>query len=377
LTGGPDPARLARIRQRFTDFAAASADLRLYRRLAEGAAADEQVASLLLAAAPGQARPVLWFAALHDLLLRHPELPAARWYPSVVGPDRVPSGDPWPDVRRTVLEHEEELRETIATHRTQTNEVNRAVYLAVGLALAARDLPASPLVLVELGASAGLLLTLDSYRIELDQPAGIQVLGAPDSPVTCVGVDRSAPPLPHLVLPPMGARVGLDLAPVDLDDEAAVRWLEACIWPDVPGRVERLRAAVALARRSRPCLVTGDMLDDAAAVVEAAARDVGDPHVVVFSSWALSYVASERREALAEVLAEVARSTGSLSWLTAEPVGCAPGLPQPGVDLPEGTTVLGARRWRAGREVAPETWGTCHPHGSWLDLTVPPHGGLA
>jgi hypothetical protein len=376
-TFAAESSRLARIQQRFTEFAAASSDLPLYHRLTEQAAHDEEVASLLLAAERGQARPVLWLAALHDLVLRQPDLPAARWYPSVVGPDRVPSGDPWPDVRRTVLEHAAHLRETIRTHRTQTNEVNRAVYLAVGLALTARDLPERPLVLVELGASAGLLLVTDRYRIELEQLGGVQVLGSPGSPVSCRGEDRSTEPLPRLLVPPVVARVGLDLAPVDLDDADAVRWLEACIWPDVPGRVDRFRAAVALTRQSRPRLVAGDMVDDAAAVIEAASRDVPDPHVVVFSSWALSYVPRERRATLAQVLGDVARRTRSLSWLTAEPVGCVPGLPPSQERIDESTTVLGARRWRSGRELTPEAWGTCHPHGAWVDLTVPPERGLA
>jgi hypothetical protein len=351
--------------------------LPLYHALAERVADDEETAALLLAAATGQARPVLWFAALHDLVLRRPELPAARWYASVVGAERVPSGDPWPDVRRTVLENAAALRRTIATHRTQTNEVNRAVYVAVGLALAARDLPESPVVLVELGASAGLLLATDTYRIELAQPGGLQLLGSRDSTVTCRGEDRSTPPLPRLLVPPITARAGLDLAPVDLRDTDAVRWLEACLWPDVPGRVERFRAAVALARTSRSHLVAGDMVDNTPAVIEAASRGLADPHVVVFSSWALSYVPRERRSALAGVLDGIGRRTGSLSWLTAEPVGCVPGLPSSYERLDDGTTVLGARRWRDGRELTPEAWGTCHPHGSWVDLTVPPDRGLA
>lgn len=370
-------ARLERIRRRFREFAARSPDLPLYHALAERVADDEETAALLLAAATGQARPVLWFAALHDLVLRRPELPAARWYASVVGAERVPSGDPWPDVRRTVLENAAALRRTIATHRTQTNEVNRAVYVAVGLALAARDLPESPVVLVELGASAGLLLATDTYRIELAQPGGLQLLGSRDSTVTCRGEDRSTPPLPRLLVPPITARAGLDLAPVDLRDTDAVRWLEACLWPDVPGRVERFRAAVALARTSRPHLVAGDMVDNTPAVIEAASRGLADPHVVVFSSWALSYVPRERRSALAGVLDGIGRRTGSLSWLTAEPVGCVPGLPSSYERLDDGTTVLGARRWRDGRELTPEAWGTCHPHGSWVDLTVPPDRGLA
>ncbi len=101
-----------------------------------------------------------------------PDLPAARWFASVVGPDALPEGDPWPDVRRTVLDHRAELTHLIATRSTQTNEVNRCVYLAAGLGAVCADLPDRPVVLVELGASAGLLLGVDRYRVELTTEDG-------------------------------------------------------------------------------------------------------------------------------------------------------------------------------------------------------------
>ncbi len=85
-------------REMFVQFAATYPGLPLYRAICEGVAGDDEVASLLDAARPGQARPVLLLAALHDLVLRRPDLAAARWYPSVTG-EALPDGDPWPDVR--------------------------------------------------------------------------------------------------------------------------------------------------------------------------------------------------------------------------------------------------------------------------------------
>jgi hypothetical protein len=92
------------------------------------------------------------------------------------------------------------------------------------------------------------------------------------------------------------------------------------------------------------------------------------------SSWALTYVQRDRRLLVAEALAELASDGRPVSWITAEPPGCVPGLP---VDDPDGTdaddertrpeTVLGARRWRDGGEKAPVVWGHSHPHG--VELT--------
>ncbi|GAA2166304.1 hypothetical protein FHX52_1027 [Humibacillus xanthopallidus] len=370
-----DSERLARIQRRFAEFGQEYAALPLYGAVARAVADDAEAASLLLVARPGQARPVLWFAALHDLVLRHPDLPAARWYASVVGREHLPPGDPWPEIRETAMGHRAELTDLMATRSTQTNEVNRSVYLAAGLALAAADGPhrpgvPGPIALVELGASAGLLLGIDRYDIELESGTGTTQLGRSGSPVRCRGLDRSRPPLHGLTLPPVEGRAGVDLHPVRLDDADAVRWLMACLWPDVPGRVERFVAARDLMLVDPPHVVEGDMLDAMpSAVSSARAGSHPDAHVVVFSSWALSYVAPERRADLAAAMDLLSRDVAELSWLTAEPAGCAPGVEQAETGrVGAGGTVLGLRRWRSGRERPPVALGTCHPHGEWLDL---------
>jgi hypothetical protein len=135
---------LATLQSRFADFASSYPQLPLYSAVCRALARDDECASLLQAAAPGQDRPVLWLAALHDLVLQQPEVRAARWYASVVGRDRLPAGDPWPDIRRTVLDHAGELRTVIGSRTTQTNEVNRSVYLAPPSLSPARTGPADP-----------------------------------------------------------------------------------------------------------------------------------------------------------------------------------------------------------------------------------------
>lgn len=371
----PDRAdRLARIQRRFAEFAAEYAALPLYSALCRNLAHDAETASLLLAARPGQARPVLWLAALHELVLRRPDTPAAQWYPSVVGDAGVAHGDPWPDVRRTVLEHRDELVESIATHGTQTNEVNRAVYVSVGLVAATADVAGTPIALVELGASAGLLLGVDRYAVDLVGSERTRTLGDLASPVRCSGIDRGEVGAQLGIgraLPAVVARVGLDLSPVDLDDDEAVRWLEACLWPDVPGRVERFRAARALLRTDPPVVLAGDMVDDIGrAVLRARQAPDFEGHVVVMSSWALTYVAAPRRLELETRLGALAHDVSALSWLTAEPPGCAPGVAADNPPEGGGGTVVGVRRWRGGRELEPMVLGTCNPHGQWIDLSL-------
>ena len=174
----------------------------------------------------------------------------------------------------------------------------------------------------------------------------------------------------EVAVPTIGGRVGVDLHPVRLDDADAVRWLQACLWPDVPGRVERFVAARDLMLADPPLVVAGDLVDAMpSAVASARARSGADAPVVVFSSWALTYVARDRRRDLETALEQLSGDVAALSWLTAEPAGCAPGVEPPGPALLSGGgTALGLRRWRSGRERRPVALGTCHPHGEWLDL---------
>ncbi|GEN81169.1 DUF2332 domain-containing protein [Actinotalea fermentans] len=374
---GPDaePTTVREAQQMFRNFADGFSELRLYRTLALGIAADDDVARLLLAARPGQARPILLLAALHDLVLAHPELPAARWYPSVTG-GPVPDGDPWPDVRDAALTHADRLRRVIATRGTQTNEANRAVHMGALVAEASTDVPDAPVVLLEMGASAGLLLELDAYRIEIGAPGtpGAAVLGDPASDLVTQGELREGS-VAGLRLPRVVGRVGLDLAPVRPDDDAELRWLEACLWPDQPERLERFRAAVRHVRARPPHLVRGDMVADLGAVARRAVQDADDAageraHLVVLSSWALTYVRPERRADVAATLATLADDGRPVSWVTAEPLGCVPGLPElgPGAWAGEADpeTVLGAHLWRDGTALPPALWGVSHPHGAWL-----------
>jgi hypothetical protein len=348
----------------FASFGSAVQGLPLYQRLAECCAVDAEVASLLEAAQPGQARPVLFFAAVHDLVLRRPDLPLARWYPSSTAPGELATDDPWPTFRATVLAHRAELEAVIATHSTQTNEVNRVVLLAPLLAAACADEATRAVSFVELGTSAGLLLGFDRYRTDV----GGVVVGDDASSVRLAGEvrgdqhpDLSTFPT-HIV-----ERVGIDLDPVSLDDIDRVRWLEACLWPDQQPRVERFRAAVDVMRPDPPRIVTGDFVD---ALPRVIAGLVPDTHLVVFDGWALTYVERERRPLVADALAAAASRGRPVSWVSAEPPRCVPEIEAPPrVDADEETTpdtVLGIRRWRDGNELPPAALGWAHPHGAWL-----------
>jgi hypothetical protein len=114
---------------------------------------------------------------------------------------------------------------TLATRKVQTNDVSRAVAWRWPATLARTR----PLVLVDVGCSAGLGLVADEV------------------PMTWTDRDGRALPLhAGTVL----ARLGFDAEPIDPTRAADVEWLRACLWPGDVDRQERLEAALAAFARA-------------------------------------------------------------------------------------------------------------------------------
>lgn len=368
---GPD---LDEILRRFE--AAAEASLPrapLYSRLSRGVAGDPATARLLLHAPPAQRLPVLLFACVHWLLLDDTTTDEAvtlrGHYPNLTDPPAA--GDPYPSFRSFCSHHEPLLAGLLASRTTQTNEVGRCAVLLPALGLLTAEV--GPLALLDVGTSGGLTLLADRYHYRYETADGTaDEVGPADASVTLVCGTRGAVPVPA-EMPAIVARLGLDRDPVDLLDDDAARWLEACVWPDQADRFHRLRAAIGLARDDPPAIASGDAIDDLAATV---ARLPDDAHVVVTNTWVLNYLATEEQRAYVAALEGIGAER-DLSWVMAESPYLTPGLPWPtGVssrDDPTGAdatndgvqTHLVLTRWRGG-ERSVEPLGTCHPHGFWL-----------
>jgi hypothetical protein len=177
------------------------------------------------------------------------------------------------------------------------------------------------------------------------------------------------PPLPSAP-PPIRSRQGIDLNPIDVTDDDECRWLAACLWPGLPDRAARLRAAIALARQTPPELQRGNILDH----VEATVRAVDDDVVpCVISTWVLAYLSRPDRRALHDILATIGRER-DLALVTGEYPHVADWLPEPPVaadiDDPRGASLLGVSTWHDGTETAsPVAW--VHSHGRWLQWLPP------
>jgi hypothetical protein len=210
-------------------------------------------------------------------------------------------------LRPLAADHGQELADVMLKRRTQTNEAARCATLLPLLA----TLP-QPLALIEVGASAGLTLLPDRYSYDF---AGHRVPGTdPLGPVIACE-PRGNVQLPDRV-PAVAWRAGLDLNPLDVTSDDDMRWLECLIWPGESGRLARLHAAIATARRDPPAIHQGDLLTDVPALARQAPADAT---LVIFHSAVLGYVPARRREEFATVV----RDLGAV-WISNEGPGIVP-----------------------------------------------------
>lgn len=320
----------------------------LYEHLAERAADDDEVAGLLAPAA----EPALLLAAAHRLVQADPVHPLSRYYPSLGGFDGVDSGT-WPTFRDFLLERTDRARELIASRRIETNEVGRATGLYPAVAKVAKE-SGGKIGLLEAGCAAGLLLGLDRFGYRYQCDGGEQLVAGPAK--APVGLhcaldlgEGAVTPKPAKKIS-VGARIGLDTAPIDVSDEDELAWLEACVWADQLDRIRLLRTAAAAQRKDPPELVTGDAVDDLAA---AAARVPEELPLVVITCRLLAHVPEGRRDDFVTELAKLA-ATRPVWWVSDEPYEVALAYVLPGRDEEvfwggAGTCTLGLVRWNEGK----------------------------
>lgn len=289
-----------------------------YETLANAVAGDDLILAFLGDLVVAKRQPNLLFAAARYLL----------------GTPATPRS-----LHALVAERASELAQVMNTRRTQTNEAARCAVLLPALAA----LP-QPLALLEVGAAAGLTLLPDLYSYDYN---GHRVRGLDPQAPTLRCLPRGPVPLPAAV-PDVAWRAGIDLNPLNVGDEADLAWLSCLIWPGEQGRVERLQAAAATARRQPPVVNQGDLLDDLPAV---AAQAPSAATLVIYHTAVLAYVDEDKRRAFAATVADL----GAV-WLSNEGEGVLPDL-----DLSRhlGSFVL----VRDGTDVLART----DPHGTWVE----------
>jgi hypothetical protein len=277
---------------------------------------------------------------VHALVLTGQAEELARFYPSAGGTaDPGPNADlAWPALRRVLASQGDEVRAWL-DHPPQTNEVGRGAVLVGALCLLAAEHD-YPIRLHEIGASAGLNLRADQFRIT---GAGSSY-GPRESPVQLIEGWLGSPPpvVPLKVI----ERVGGDLAPVDPVSDTGRLRLCAYVWADQVARLRRLRGACDLAAQTPAQLRT-----ESAQQTVTALRPEPGTWTVLWHSIMRHYLDKPQNEALDAAIAE----------LGAAATGSAP-VAHVSLELIRGTadTPVELTTWPGGRT---RRLGTALPHG--------------
>lgn len=289
--------------------------------------------------------------SVHRLVLERRAGPVGLSYPSVGGTWHADAGS---EAVLDLLAEQPEIVRAWLDRPPQTNEVGRAAVLVGGL-LHLDDALRLPVRLVELGASAGLNLLADRFAVGdadglVQDPApqgrrpGVRLEGAWSG--------RRLRPWPGLAFV---ERLGCDLRPVDPRTTEGRLLLTAYVWPDQRDRLERLRAALAVAAEAPPVEVHPIGAADLVGALELRPGAT----TVVWHSVVLQYLPPAERVRLGDRVAALGRSAtpeAPLVHLALEP-------PERGAGTPVGLPVT-MRTW-SGRadDGVPQVLGRAAPHG--------------
>jgi hypothetical protein len=312
--------------EEYRDFATyAAGDSPCFEEWALGVVEDADVLAWLSTLPPIKRQPNLVFAA-------------ARWH-------GAPAPGAYAGLRRLLLGREAEVRATVMSRATQTNEVGRLATLVPVLALVE-----GPLALIEVGASAGLCLYPDRYDYAWPPLGALRGSGG-----RLLTAEASGP-LPVPTRHPLVAwRGGVDLNPLDVGDPDAMAWLENLVWPEQDERRARLRDAIEVARRDPPSLRRGDLFDHLPALLEEAAPH-GTP--VVFHSAVIAYLEEPARRRFHDLMTGLVVE-GRCRWISNEGRRVLPAV--------TGDAEVPPDRFVTALDGSPVAWSHGHGHAiDWL-----------
>lgn len=226
----------------------------------------------------------------------------------------------------------------------QTNEVNRSAVLLGGFAVVAAT-TGLPLATLEIGASAGLNQLWHLCRHEL----GALAWGDAASPLRLrCDWQGPAPALPSRI--EVAFQAACDRAPIDLAAPGAALRLMSYVWPDQRERLERLRAALAMAQSLRLRVEAADALDWTRRALAAPRPGVA---TVLYHSIMWQYMPADTRAALRREIEDAggrATAQAPLAWLAYEAINDA------------ADCQLTLTQWPGGQA---RVLADAHPHARW------------
>ncbi|WP_332645323.1 DUF2332 domain-containing protein [Lysinibacillus sp. 54212] len=273
----------------------------LYFFLSKKIVEDEELMGIVREIPITQPKPNLFFGAMHYLVCKSTD-PITAYYPSCTE-NPYPVEDSFPAFKAFALEHKQQLLALFQTRLVQTNEVNRCSFLYPLFFEIAKKRNRS-LTLIEIGTSAGLLLTPDlyNYRIKNGEET-ILIEREKNAPSLCsVNKGEPLPVMEGEFL--MDRRIGIDLNVIDLEKSDDVEWMIALIWPEHHVRRERFKKAATVATTTEKELYQGDLLEILPNVFSTLSRNT---EIIVFHTHVANQFSEKLKVQFEQLLLELSK----------------------------------------------------------------------
>ena len=328
-----------------------------YAEVCENLGDHPELVELIAGHDPDAQQPNLLFAAVHYLLLGGLDHPLRHVYD---GTSSLPVAPVFADA---VLTNRSAIDELMQNERTQTNEVGRSAVVALMLNDAYQR-SQEQLSWIDLGASGGLNLNIDRFRIEYTTGERSIATGPANAALTLRCELRNGAPTIPSTHADIAWRVGVDRSPVQVADPSQARWLQACLWPSQPERHARMAAAITIAQAHPQRIIGADAVDG---VAQALAEAPADTALVITTTWVWCYLPEATQKAVLKLVRESGRR---VRWYSLEGRGVVAELGQP-IEREVIDSLVGRVEMGEGMPEVSTVLGLSHPHGAWLDWYAP------
>jgi len=292
----------------------------------------------------GMALPLRVAGALHALVMTGQCNHLARVYPPYHAEDETDDDTLWKALMHAINEHEDFFVPYL-NNVPQTNEVRRSGILLPGFLLVAEK-TGLPLVMSELGASAGINQCWDSFGYRL----GSTFWGSQDAAVILEPEWLGEPPPPSLPLT-VKERAACDLNPIKFTDPNERLKLLSYIWADQHDRFTRTDHALDILAAKGYAVDKADISDWLPARLSM--DTTGAAHVI-YHTIAWNYQDADSRDRNRRLIEEAgakATANAPLAWLRFEADDQDPGA------------ALTLTLWPDGQE---HHLGRADYHGRWI-----------
>lgn len=291
----------ANLTKRFLQFAKLECENSspLYEFLSYQMAEDSALQKIAAEIPEGQPIPNLFFASVQYLLMEQ-EDELRLYYPSFTDTP-LSFREVFVPFQQFVLKNRDTLCELFQSRLVQTNEVRRCAYLYPMFSEIYKE-QSKPLALIEIGTSAGLQLGVDRYNYLYNGKISVK---NSHSTVTIVSENKGEP-LPSSIhtTPIVNTRIGVDLNPINLQDEQELKWLLALIWPEHRERRELLVQAADVVNQLDIKFIHGNAITNLEELCNSVSED---EQIVVFHTHVANQIPKEGREELMEKLVSISK----------------------------------------------------------------------